>query len=58
MLARLGAENLAIEVGAVEDVRDLDEDSRGAIIDTLGAEAAARGFDRDGRVNQLGRDRS
>jgi hypothetical protein len=42
MLVRLGAEDLAVEVAAVEDVRDLDENVRGAIIDALGAEAAAR----------------
>jgi len=56
ILMRLGAEDLALEVAAVFDVRDLDEDVRGAIIDTLGAEAAARGFDSDGRVNALGRE--
>jgi len=54
MLMRLGAEDLAMEVAAVFDVRDLDEDVRGAIIDVLGAEAAARGFDRDGTANRLG----
>ena len=52
----LGAEDLAMEVAAVEDVRDLDEETRGAIIDTLDAEAAARGFDSAGRVNALGRE--
>ena len=41
MLRRLGAEDLAMEVAAVFDVRDLDDETRGAIIDPLGAEAAS-----------------
>ena len=51
MLRRLGAEDLAMEVAAVEDVRDLDAATRGAIIDVLGHEAAERGLNRDGSVN-------
>lgn len=56
MLRRVGAEDLAMEVAAVFDVRELSSDVKGAIIDTLGAEAAARGFDRAGRVNAFGRE--
>jgi len=56
ILGRVGAEDLAAEVAAVFDVRDLDADTRGAIVDVLGAEAAARGFDSDGQPNALGRE--
>jgi hypothetical protein len=56
ILGRVGAEDLAAEVAAVFDVRDLDVDVRGSIIDTVGPEAAGRRFDSDGRVNALGRE--
>ena len=51
VLMRLGAEDLAMEVAAVEDVHDLGEDTRGDIIDVLGHEATERGINRDGSVN-------
>lgn len=43
MLTRLGAGDLAMEVAAVLDVRDLEPDVRGQILDVIGAEAASRG---------------
>ena len=64
ILVCLGAEDLAMEVAAVADVRDLDANVRGAIIDVIGRkrhglrrhEAVLRGLSRDVTPNQLGRE--
>lgn len=49
--------SVACSQGFTESSRDeLPADVRGAILDVLGHEAAARGLDRDGTPNQLGRE--
>ncbi len=55
LLMRL-APDLAAKLWAVDDVRELPADVRGAIADVLGNEAAERGFDRFGRPNRYGDD--
>jgi hypothetical protein len=53
LLTRLGAQDLAQQLSAVHDVRELP-DVRGAIVDVLGHEAASRGLSRDGTPNCYG----
>jgi len=54
LLLKLAAEDLAVQVGRVFDVRDLPLGVRGEIADVLGHEAALRGFDRYDRRTRYG----
>ena len=56
LLMRLGAADLACQLWAVRDVRELPDDLRGAIVDVLGHEAAQRGLDGGDRLNAYGRE--
>jgi hypothetical protein len=51
VLTRVGALDLAGHVWTVRDVRALPANVKSAILDVLGNEAALRGLDDDGRVN-------
>ena len=55
-LTWLGAVDLAGQLGAVRDVRELPADVRGQMLDVLGHHAAERALSRDGTPNQLGRE--
>jgi len=55
LLTRL-APDLAAQLWAVRDVRELPPDVRGQMLDVIGHHAAERGLSRDGTPNQLGRE--
>ena len=54
LLLKLEAEDLAVRLGRVADVRDLPVNVRGEMADVLGNEAALHGCDRSGRRNSYG----
>jgi len=58
LIARLMhlAPDLAAQLWAARDVRELPADVRGQMLEVLGHEAAERGMSRDGTPNQLGRE--
>jgi hypothetical protein len=56
LLTRLGAVDLAGQLWAVRDVRELPAAVRGQMLDALGHHAAERGISRDGTPNQIGRE--
>jgi hypothetical protein len=55
LLTRLGAVDLAGQLWAVRDVRELTVDVRGAICSVIGHEAAERGLDANDSPNDYGR---
>jgi len=54
LLLRLEAEDLAVQLGRVADVRELPIGVQGDVADVLGNEAALHGFDRFGQRNRYG----
>jgi hypothetical protein len=54
LLMRRGAEDLAQQLWLVRDVRELPADVRGHCLDVIDHEAAERGLNRDGTVNEYG----
>jgi hypothetical protein len=56
LLTRLDAPDLAAQLWAVRDDRDLPAHVRGEMLDVLGHEATQRGVSRDGSPNRFGRE--